>query len=96
MEPRGLDFLYPIWRLMEARTPAQTSTGRQNDKYIGLAPGQVRVHYTKYVNNFKPQLNQLQPGQLSIRDAVNDKLTPGKLLSNYLLNITLIKLSRQR
>ena len=73
MEPRGLDFLRPIWDLMQA----QDHRGDQNDKYIGLAPDQVRVHYVKYVNDFKQQLNPLQPGQLSIRDAVYDQLTPG-------------------
>ena len=79
MEPRGLDFLRPIWLMMQARD----QTGHQNDKYIGLAPDQVRVNYTKYVNDFKSQLSPLQPGHLSYRDAVNDQLTPGKLISNY-------------
>ena len=78
MEPRGLDFLRPIWWMMQA----QDQFGSQNDDYIGLAPDQVRVYYTKYVNDFKSQFNPLQPGQTSIRDAVNDQLTPGKLISS--------------
>ena len=53
----------------------------QSVKYIGLAPDQVRVYYKKYTNDFKPQINQLAPNQNSIRDAVNDQLTPGEL--NY-------------
>ena len=62
----------------------------QNDDYIGLAPDQVRVHYTEFVNDFKPQLNSLQPGQLSICDAVNDGLTPGKLISNYSFKLVIV------
>ena len=75
MEPRGLDLLRPIWWLMQA--------GRRNSKYIGLEPNQVRVYYTRYINDFKPRLHPLQPGQISIRDAVNDQLTPGKHISNH-------------
>ena len=73
MEPRGLDFLRPIWYLMQARDEC----GDRNDDYIGLAPDQVHVHYVKYVNDFKQQLNPLQPGQTPIRDAVSNQLTPG-------------------
>ena len=89
MEPRGLDFLRPIWHLMQAQTNDEFGMTIQNDNYIGLAADQVRVYYKKYVNDYKSQLNPLQPGQFSIRDAVNDGLTPGKLLSNYSLNITI-------
>ena len=84
MEPRGLDFLRPIWWMMQT----QWFDRSQNHEYIGLAPDQVRVHYVKYVNDFKQQLTPLQPGQLSIRDAVNDQLTPGKLLSNNSMKLT--------
>jgi hypothetical protein len=79
MEPRGLDFLRPIWEMMQT----QNHRGHRNDEYIGLASDEVRVYYTKYVNNYKSQLNQLQPGQISIRDAVKDGLTPGKLVTKY-------------
>ena len=59
-------------------------TGRlRNEKYIGLEPDQVRVYYTKYVNDYKPQLKPLQPGQTSICDAINDQLTPGTLVFEY-------------
>ena len=54
--------------------------GKKNDKYIGLTPDEVRVYYTKYTNDFKPRFRPLPPGQTSIRDAVTDQLTPGKLL----------------
>ena len=83
MEPRGLDFLRPISEMMQTET-----NGRPNNFYIGLAPDQVRVYYKKYINDYKPQLTPLQPGQLSIRDAVNDQLTPGKLLSNNSMKLT--------
>lgn len=71
MEARGLDFLYPIWKLMQP----QDNFGRHNFNYIGLTVDQVRVHYTKYINDFKCSL---LPGQISIRDAVSNQLTPGK------------------
>ena len=82
MEPRGLDFLRPIFEMMQTFV-----YGRQNYFYIGLESHQVRVHYKKYINDYKPQTT-LQPGQLSIRDAVNDQLTPGKLLSNNSMKLT--------
>lgn len=47
-------------------------------------PDEVRVYYTKYVNDFKPQLTPLQPGQTSIRDAANDQLAPGILFVQFL------------
>ena len=83
MEPRGLDFLHPIWQLMQA----QHWHGSRNDEYIGLESNEVRVYYTKYTNDFKPQFNPLQPGQTSIRDAVDDQLTPGKPCFIILLNL---------
>ena len=73
MEPRGLDFLWPIWSMMQA----QDRFGFPNYEFIGLASDQVHVYYTTYINDYKTQLNPLQPGQTSIRDAVNDQLTPG-------------------
>ena len=82
MEPRGLDFLRPIWWLMQP----QNEYGYQNDEYIGLGSNEVRVYYSKYTNDFK---SQLQPGQTSIRDAVNDQLTPGKHYFIILLNLNL-------
>ena len=83
MEPRGLDFLRPISEMMQAKN----GWGDQNYNYIGLAPDQVRVYYKKYINDYKPQTT-LQPDQLSIRDAVDNQLTPGKLLSNNSMKLT--------
>ena len=91
MEPRGLDFLRPIWYFMQTRNDRRD----QNIMYIGLAPDQVHVHYTKYVNDFKSELNPLRPGQTSIRDAITDQLTPGRLFTNYQLNLMFTLLSRQ-
>jgi len=66
MKKRGVDFLYPIWHLIERRTNG-----------IGLAPKDVNVFYTTYVNDYK---RSLQQNEVSIREAVNAKLTPGTLL----------------
>ena len=76
MEPRGLDFLHPIWWL----TQAQGQFNDQNDEFVGLAPDQVRVYYRRYTNNFKQQFNPLKSDQISICDAIKDQLAPGKLL----------------
>ena len=62
----------------------------QNYYYIGLESHQVSVYYKKYINDYKPQLSPLQPGQLSIRDAVDNQLTPGKLLSNSSMKLTFL------
>lgn len=72
MEPKGLEFLWPIWLMI-----GSFNNTLLNNNYIGLAQDQVRVYYTKYVNDFKLQISPLQPGQTSIRDAVNAQLTPG-------------------
>ena len=70
MEPRGLDLLLPIWQLMQP----------QGLHFIGVTSAQVRVSYTKYVNNFK---RSLQPGEKSISEAVADQLTPvGSVMFN--------------
>ena len=66
MEKRGVDFLYPIWNLIE---------GQNRQSSIGLANSDVKVFYTTYVNDFK---RQLQPNELSIITAINEKLNPGK------------------
>ena len=50
----------------------------------------MSVYYKKYINDYKPQLSPLQPGQLSIRDAVDNQLTPGKLLSNSSMKLTFL------
>lgn len=82
MEPRGLDFLRPLWSMMQTQNYSLQTGVTQNEEYIGLAPDQVRVNYTTYVNDFKPQFNPLQAGQKSVRTAVNNQLTPGISLSN--------------
>ena len=69
MEKRGVDFLYPIWHLIERRTNG-----------IGLATNDVNVFYTTYVNDYK---RPLQQNEVSIKEAVNAKLTPGKLILNF-------------
>ena len=74
MEPRGLDFLRPIWWPMQTQKLNVFGQSTQNDDYIGLAPDEVRVYYTTHVNDFKPKL---KPGQSSIRDAVFNQLKPG-------------------
>ena len=66
MEKRGVDFLYPIWNLIERRTDG-----------IELAPDEVSVFYTTYINDFK---RPLQQNERSINEAVKERLTPGVLL----------------
>lgn len=63
MEKRGVDFLYPIWQLIESR-----SNG------IGLATDDVSVFYTAYINDFK---RPIQQNEISINEAVSARLTPG-------------------
>ena len=69
MEKRGVNFLYPIWHLIERRTNG-----------IGLDTDDVRVFYTTYINDFKQQLQQ---NETSIKEAANARLTPGFFLLFY-------------
>ena len=74
MEKRGIDFLYPIWHLIE-RKPQELIT--QQKKGLGLTSNDIKVFYTAYINDFK---RQIQPNEYSIRTAIDEKLTPGKFL----------------
>ena len=65
MEKRGVDFLYPIWNLIEGQLYYS----------IGLATDDVSVFYTTYINDFK---RPLQQNETSINEAINARLTPGK------------------
>ena len=69
MEKRGIDFLYPIWHLIERRSDLI-----HGQNTIGLANNDVKVFYTTYINDFK---RQLRPNEQSIRTAIDEKLTPG-------------------
>ena len=65
MEKRGIDCLYPICYLIE----------KENANHgIGLADNDVKVFYSTYINDFK---RPLQPTELSIKTAIDEKLTPG-------------------
>ena len=77
MEKRGVDFLYPIWNLIE---------GQNRQSSIGLANSDVKVFYTTYVNDFK---RQLQPNEHSIRTAIHDRLTPGSLHLDFIFTTKL-------
>ena len=75
MEKRGVDFLFPIWQLIE---------GRSSDN-LELDTDDVSVFYTTYTNDFK---RPLQQNEVSINEAVNTRLTPGTLC-NLLLRFIL-------
>ena len=79
MEKRGIDFLYPIWHLIEQTYPEtnmsrQTLRRRGEQNGIGLTNNDIKVFYTTYINDYK---RQLQPHEHSIRTAIDEKLTPG-------------------
>ena len=71
MERRGVDFLYPIWELIE---------GENSYNSIGLETDDVNVFYTTYINDFK---RPLQQNEISINEAVNARLTPGILFLSF-------------
>ena len=65
MQPRGIEFLRPIWNLI---------TDRQ---YLHLSFNDVDVYYTKYINNHKQIVVN---GEQLVDDAVQAGLTPGKMI----------------
>ena len=65
IQPRGIDFLRPIWNLI---------TDRQ---YLYLSFNDVDVYYTKYINNHK---HIVVNDEQSVDDAVQAGLTPGKMI----------------
>ena len=62
MQPRGVEFLRPIWKLV---------TGV---RYLDISFKEIKVYYTKYVNNHK---HAVAYGERSIDEAVQAGLTPG-------------------
>ena len=75
MERRGIDFLYPIWELIEG--------GSLYDDGLELATDDVKVFYTTYINDFK---RPLQQNEISINEAVKARLTPGIFFLLFILN----------
>ena len=68
MLPRGVEFLHPIWMLI---TDEDSSEGRI---LLGLSFNDIKVYYTKYVNNHK---HVVTIGERSVDEAVQAGLTPG-------------------
>ena len=62
MQPRGIEFLYPIWELVT------------KSYYLGLSFNDINVYYTKYVNNYK---HAVANRERSIDEAIQAGLTPG-------------------
>ena len=62
MQPRGVEFLRPIWKLITDRG------------YLALSFSNIKVYYTKYVNIHKHQVTNEEK---SVDDAVQAGHTPG-------------------
>ena len=65
LEQEGLFFLQPVYYLVF------------DDYYLNLPRSNVRVCYKAYHNNYKGI--QTGPNDLSLENAVNQALTPGKI-----------------
>ena len=62
MLPRGVEFLRPVWELITDRY------------YLGLSFDDIKVYYTKYINNHK---HAVANGEQPVDEAVQAGLTPG-------------------
>ena len=76
MEPPGLFFIRPIVALL---TRELYSDGDVKQILLDLPTEEVKVSYTAYANEFK---SNMKPGERSITEAMNARLTPGKNNSN--------------
>ena len=75
MQSRGIDFLCPIWQLIKKKRKGYDYYRNKPEfKGLDLSDGQVVTFYTTYVNDYK---RRLQQNEISIRNAVREKLTPG-------------------
>ena len=63
MEPRGIQYLRPVWELIE-----------KCHRKFNLNDNDVDVYYKTYINNFKRALTSSEE---SIEQAVKNQLTPG-------------------
>ena len=66
LEQEGLFFLRPVYELLF-----------DGDEYLNLPRSSVRVCYKAYHNTYKGI--QIGPNDLSLKVAVNQELTPGKI-----------------
>lgn len=74
LDPPGITFLRPVWRLI-------TDSPNKYKYYgLGLNESEVDVYYTKYINNFK---RALRSDEESIEQAVYGGLTPGKITIKF-------------
>ena len=75
MQSRGIDFLCPIWQLItKKREGYDYYRNKPEFQGLDLSDGQVVTFYTTFVNDYKRPLHQ---NEISIRDAVRKRLTPG-------------------
>ena len=75
MQSRGIDFLCPIWQLIKKKHKGYDYYRNKPEfKGLDLSDGQVVTFYTTFVNDYKRPLHQ---NEISIRDAVRKRLTPG-------------------
>ena len=80
LEQEGLFFLLPVYRLLfQDNCPVKPGfvTNTSLDDYLELPRSSVRVCYKAYHNTYKGV--QVGPNDLSLEDAVNQELTPGKI-----------------
>ena len=64
MDDEGILYIHDIYQLIT------------ND--VGLTLNDIDISYATYVNNYHP--NYVEDGRPTIQDAVDNKLTPGKVL----------------
>ena len=85
-EPKGLDFLRPIWTMIYSDKKLYTSYDEQaSDETRGLklSDSDVTVTCTRYTNNHKNTTKDAQSNIKTIEDAVRDGLTPGKKIKFF-------------
>ena len=63
MDDEGILYVHDIYKLIT--------------KDVGLTLNDIDISYTTYVNNYHP--NYVEDGRPTIQDAVDNKLTPGKV-----------------
>ena len=68
MQPNGIEFLRPIRKLVT------------ESRYLNLSFDDINVYYTKYINNHKHTVHN---GEQSIDNAVQEGLTPGKIVFKF-------------
>ena len=81
MQPKGLDFLTPIWEMIYSNKEIDRNSSDKTQG-LNLPESDVSVTYTRYINSYKKTATNAQPNDTPIDVAIKDGFAPGEEFKN--------------